>query len=241
MALNIYQAWKDHKQSRTLAFCSSIKHAAFLTRFFKKEGVKAVELHSAADGMDRKEAVRQISEAKIDIIFSVDLFNEGTDIPALDTLLFVRPTESLTIFTQQIGRGLRLHDGKEHCVVIDLIGNYRNADLKLSLLDTRPEEKREKGNKVIPEVPASCFIDIEIRAINLLEEIKKKQQPRKQQILSDYLRIKEEFGYRPSYLEFHRHGYENSMAVRQEFNSYVGFRYWAEKLSEEGETSLQGR
>lgn len=232
MAQKIYQAWNDHKQSRTLAFCSSIKQASFLTQFFRKQGVKAVELHSAADGMNRKEAIKQITEAKIDIIFTVDLFNEGTDIPALDTLLFVRPTESLTIFTQQIGRGLRLHDGKEHCVVIDLIGNYRNADLKLSLFDTRLEEKRVKSRNVIPEVPASCLIDIDIRAINLLEEIKKKQQPRKQKILSDYTRIKEEFGYRPSYLEFHRHGYENSMAVRQEFKSYVGFLYWAEELSE---------
>lgn len=124
--------------------------------------------------MNRKEAIKQITEAKIDIIFTVDLFNEGTEIPALDTLLFVHPTESLTIFIQQIGRGLRLHDGKEHCVVIDLIGNYRNADLKLSLFDTRPEEKREKSSKVIPQVPASCLIDIDIRAINLLEEIKKK-------------------------------------------------------------------
>ncbi len=181
--------------------------------------------------MNRKEAIKQISEAKIDIIFTVDLFNEGTDIPSLDTLLFVRPTESLTIFTQQIGRGLRLHEAKEHCVVIDLIGNYRNADLKLSLFDTRAEETRGKSRDVVPQVPASCLIDIDVRAIDLLEEFKKKQQPRKQKILSDYLRFKEEFGYRPSYLEFHRHGYENSRAIRQEFKSYVGFLYWADELS----------
>lgn len=232
MAQKIYEAWNNHKQSRTLAFCSSIKQAAFLTQFFKKQGIKAVELHSAANGINRKEAIQQITDGQIDIIFTVDLFNEGTDIPALDTLLFVRPTESLTIFTQQIGRGLRLNEDKEHCVVIDLIGNYRNADLKLSLFDTRPEDKRTKSRDVVPQVPASCMIDIDLRAINLLKELKRKQQPRKQQILSDYFRVKEECGYCPSYLEFHRHGYENSMAVRQEFGSYIGFLYWAEELSE---------
>jgi superfamily II DNA or RNA helicase len=55
--------------------------------------------------------------------------NEGVDIPAVDTLLFVRPTESLTVYVQQVGRGLRLHEGKTHCTIIDLIGNYRNTDV----------------------------------------------------------------------------------------------------------------
>lgn len=64
---------------------------------------------------------------------AVNLFNEAVDIPKVDTLLFVRPTESLTVFTQQIGRDLRLSDGKSHCVIIDLIANYRNADIKQSM------------------------------------------------------------------------------------------------------------
>lgn len=233
VAEKIYGAWNKHKQTRTLAFCSSIKQASFLCRFFRNKGVKAVELHSLADGMNRKEAIEKLSMAEIDIIFTVDLFNEGTDIPPLDTLLFVRPTESLTIFTQQVGRGLRLSEGKEHCVIIDLIGNYRNADLKLSLLDIGGKEKSEKNKTMIPEVPESCLIDIDIQAINLLEEIKKKQQPRKQKLYNDFVRIKEEFGYRPTYLEFHRHAFENSTAVKQEFKSYPGFLYWAEELSNE--------
>lgn len=65
-------------------------------------------------------------EGRIEAIFTVDLFNEGVDIPPVDTLLFVRPTESVSVFIQQLGRGLRLAEGKSHCQVIDLIGNYRN-------------------------------------------------------------------------------------------------------------------
>ncbi|UCZ54991.1 DEAD/DEAH box helicase family protein [Bacillus shivajii] len=241
-AEKVFNAWEKHKQTRTLAFCSSIKQVNFLVGYFKKQGVTAVGLHSAAEGITRKEAIEQITAGKIDIIFTVDLFNEGTDIPALDTLLFVRPTESLTIFTQQIGRGLRLHQGKEHCVVIDLIGNYRNADLKLGLLDTRSEEEREKPrSKVVPTVPESCLIDMDLKAVDLLEEFKKKFNPRKQKILNAYDRLKEEIGYRPTYLEFHRHGYENSDAIYKEFKSYVGFLNWAEELTDnEQKAYLEG-
>lgn len=72
----------------------------------------------------------------------------------VDTLLFVRPTESLKVFSQQVGRGLRLHDRKKACTIIDLIGNYRNADIKLSLFDTESEEKGSRAT-VVPSVPSS--------------------------------------------------------------------------------------
>lgn len=126
-------------------------------------------------------------KGELDAIFTVDLFNEGVDIPSVDTLLFVRPTESLTVFTQQVGRGLRLYEGKDYCVIIDLIGNYRNADVKLKLFDTeRNADKNGKREKVIPTVPANCSIQLDIRAINLLEEMRKKRQPRKEKLLWDY-------------------------------------------------------
>lgn len=108
----------------------------------------------------------------IDIIFTVDLFNEGVDIPSVDTLLFVRPTESLTVFTQQVGRGLRLFAGKEHCVIIDLIGNYRNADIKLQLFNTEPQEKGNSKRMEIPAVPPGCELNLELAVIDLLNEKK---------------------------------------------------------------------
>ncbi len=76
------------------------------------------------------EAIQRLETRELELILTVDLFNEGVDIPTVDTLLFMRPTESLTVFTQQVGRGLRVHEGKETCHIIDLIGDYRNADLK---------------------------------------------------------------------------------------------------------------
>ena len=111
LALKVLHAWEDKKQTRTLGFCSSIRQADFLSNYFNNHGYQTVSLHSQQTGVSRNEAISQLAKGEIDIIFTVDLFNEGVDIPAVDTLLFVRPTESLTVFTQQIGRGLRLHPG----------------------------------------------------------------------------------------------------------------------------------
>ena len=148
MAENILQAWKDHKQTRTLVFCSSIRQAVFLSGYFNKQGYKTVSLHSKQVDISRTKAISMLEKGELDAIFTVDLFNEGVDIPAVDTLLFVRPTESLTVFTQQVGRGLRLHPDKEACVIIDLIGNYRNADIKLSVFDTNPEAQKKKRHLI---------------------------------------------------------------------------------------------
>lgn len=230
-AENILQAWLKHKQTRTLCFCSSIQQANFLADFFQKVGYRTVSLHSKTVGISRGEAIQQLNEGSLDVIFTVDLFNEGVDIPSVDTLLFVRPTESLTVFTQQVGRGLRLHTRKEYCTIIDLIGNYRNADIKLSLFQLDGAEKKKKSDAVVT-IPANCELHLETEVINLLEELAKKRQPRKESLKQAYLKVKQEIGRRPTYLELHLHGTELSKMYYQEFKSYAGFLYWANELTE---------
>src|SRR5699024_9635834 len=122
-AKQIYEKWKKYRQTRTLAFTSSIQQAEFLSSYFNDQGVKSITLTSATKDVSRSEAIRMLTTNELEIIFTVDLFNEGVDIPSVDTLLFARPTESLVVFTQQIGRGLRKYAGKNNCVIIDLIGN----------------------------------------------------------------------------------------------------------------------
>ncbi|MCQ6265130.1 DEAD/DEAH box helicase family protein [Fictibacillus sp. WQ 8-8] len=233
MAEKVLQAWNSHKQTRTIAFCSSIRQANFLSSHFNRKGYSTVSLNSKTVGISRGEAIKRLDTGFIDVIFTVDLFNEGVDIPSVDTLLFVRPTESLTVFTQQVGRGLRLFAGKEHCVIIDLIGNYRNADIKLQLFNTTPVEEKKGKQTTIPSVPPNCEINIELEAINLLNELNRKRQPRKDKLLGDYIELKKELGRRPTYLELHLHGRSNSREYRQEFKSYPGFLYWADELREE--------
>ena len=231
MAEKILRAWEDKKQMRTLCFCSSIKQANFLSDYFNKNGYRTVPLHSQQINVGRHEAIEELSKGKLDVIFTVDLFNEGVDIPSVDTLLFVRPTESLTVFTQQIGRGLRLYESKSHCVIIDLIGNYRNADIKLSLFDTSKAGDK-KSRFIQPVVPELCEIHLDVEVIDLLKEMTRKRQPRKEKLLEDYMRVKMDLGRRPSYLELHLYGQSESIEYRQEFKSYYGFLLWAEELSE---------
>ncbi|WP_066254276.1 DEAD/DEAH box helicase family protein [Neobacillus drentensis] len=231
LALKVLHAWEKNKQTRTLGFCSSIRQADFLSNYFNHHGYRTVSLHWQQMHVSRNEAISQLSKGEIDIIFTVDLFNEGVDIPAVDTLLFVRPTESLTVFTQQIGRGLRLYPGKESCIIIDLIGNYRNADIKLSLFDTQPNDR--KTRTIEPTLPLYCEINLDINVINLLKEMSRKRQPRREKLFNDYMDLKRDLGRRPSYLELHLKGASDSPQYKQEFSSYFGFLKWAEELTDE--------
>ncbi|MGE5701754.1 MAG: DEAD/DEAH box helicase family protein [Clostridia bacterium] len=230
VAENIYRAWCQYKQTRTLAFCSSIRQANFLAHYFQQKGIRAISLHSNTKEMTRSEVIEQIESGSLEIVFTVDLFNEGTDIPSLDTLLFVRPTESLTVFTQQVGRGLRLYPSKTHCTIIDLIGNYRNADVKLSLFSLNEREQRTERFQV-PVVPADCHLELELGVINLLQEMSSKKHVRKDRLLLAFEAVKQELGRVPTYLELHLHGRENSREYRQEFKSYAHFLGWANQLT----------
>lgn len=121
----IYDKWFELKQSRTLAFCSSITHCEAMTAYFSGQGHKSLSLHSKSK-VSREDAINQLKNGSLEILFTVDLFNEGVDIPEIDTLLMARPTESKIIFIQQLGRGLRLHSNKNIVKVIDFIGNHKS-------------------------------------------------------------------------------------------------------------------
>ncbi|WP_203333727.1 DEAD/DEAH box helicase family protein [Planococcus beigongshangi] len=226
----ILTAWKEHKQTRTIVFCSSVRQAVYMSEFYRKNGVRAIALHGGSPPDQRKAARAKLNSGELEVIFTVDLFNEGVDIPKVDTLLFIRPTESLTVYTQQIGRGLRIADGKSHCVVIDFIGNYRNADLKLSVFDKT--RKAGASNPIEPLVPVACEFNLDIQVIDLLKELNKKRAPRKEMVVMAYRELKREFGRRPTYLEFHLHANTDSKIVKQEFKSWFGLLAYAGELDE---------
>lgn len=229
-AEKIFDEWNRYKQTRTIVFCSSVKQALYMNNFFQSKGVRSIALHGESHPQERKTARTKLDSGDIQLIFTVDLFNEGVDIPKVDTLVFIRPTESLAVYTQQIGRGLRIADGKTHCVIIDFIGNYRNADLKLAVFN---KEETKVGNKnVEPLIPLQCEFNLDLQVINLLEEMRKKRSPRKELIVMEYQKLKKEMGRRPSYLEFHLHANLDSKMVKQEFGSYIGMLAYAGELTE---------
>ena len=161
-SLNKYT--KDYNEVRALGFCVTIEHAKFMAEKFSMVGFKADYL--ASTNIQNRDVVRnKLQKKEINYLFVVDIFNEGVDIPEIDTVLFLRPTESLTIFLQQLGRGLRLAEGKECLTVLDFVGNARpeyNFENKFRALigkTSTPVKKEVEDN--FPHLPLGCSIVLE--------------------------------------------------------------------------------
>ncbi|MEU7886370.1 DUF3427 domain-containing protein [Microbispora bryophytorum] len=110
---------------RGLGFCVSVRHAHFMAEFFTNAGLPSLAVDGSTDGTSRKAALRALKDGDVRFLFAVDLFNEGLDVPDVDTLLLLRPTESATVFLQQLGRGLRRTPDKEVLTVLDFVGQHR--------------------------------------------------------------------------------------------------------------------
>ena len=122
--------------------------------------------------MDRTEAIEKLESGKIKVIFSVDMFNEGVDIPSVDMVMFLRPTESPIVFLQQLGRGLRRSKGKEYLNVLDFIGNYEKAGrVRYLLTGKNKEEKQNYSPADKTDYPDDCFVDFDMKLIDLFAEI----------------------------------------------------------------------
>lgn len=118
---------------KALAFCVSVDHARFMAAFLGSKGLPAQALSGEDEQATRAEAIRRLESGELRVLCTVNLFNEGVDIPSVNTLLLLRPTQSPVVFQQQIGRGLRLHPDKPSCLVLDFIGQY-DADYRFDLL-----------------------------------------------------------------------------------------------------------
>lgn len=158
----------DLDEVKALGFCVSIAHAEFMCQYFNDHGIKAIFLTGESNDTERHAAKSKLAGGEIRFIFVVDIYNEGVDIPEINTVLFLRPTESLTIFLQQLGRGLRLSEGKECLTVLDFIGqaNKRyNFESKFSALlaNTNRGVAREIKDGFI-SVPKGCYIQLERKA-----------------------------------------------------------------------------
>lgn len=158
---------KDLHDVRAIGFCVSMEHAKYMADKFCLAGLKADYLTSANDH-GRDQVRSQLLSKQINYLFVVDIFNEGVDIPEIDTLLFLRPTESLTIFLQQLGRGLRLADDKDCLTVLDFVGNSRpeyNFENKFRALigKTVTTVKKEIEDN-FPHLPLGCSIILEKKA-----------------------------------------------------------------------------
>lgn len=155
---------KDINDVRALGYCVSMEHAKYMAEKFTLAGLKA-DFLTSSNSKDRIQIRQKLEKKEINYLFVVDIFNEGIDIPEIDTLLFLRPTESLTIFLQQLGRGLRLYEEKDCLTVLDFVGNSRpeyNFESKFRALigKTNTTVVKEVQDN-FPHLPLGCSIILE--------------------------------------------------------------------------------
>ncbi|MHB8370419.1 MAG: DUF3427 domain-containing protein [Leptospirales bacterium] len=174
---------------RGLGFCVSVNHAHKMAEVFSRAGLPSEALHAGSPAASRETVRQRLARGEISFVFTVDLFNEGVDIPEVDTVLFLRPTESLTVFLQQLGRGLRRHPGKELLTVLDFIGQCREeysfSERFRSLMGaTRQSVSREIGEG-FPHLPSGCAIHLEPVAREIiLENVRKSLSSRRPAVVA---------------------------------------------------------
>jgi len=188
---------------RCLGFCVSVAHAEYMAEYFSRQSLSAIALTAQSTNEERRSAIDRLRAKKINFIFVVDLYNEGVDIPEVDTVLFLRPTESLTIFLQQLGRGLRLHEEKECLTVLDFIGaqrrEYRYASRfrALSSMPTsRLDNEIENG---FPHLPNGCVVKLErVAQQRVLENIQDSVRLLRPRVINQIRELGRALGRRPA-------------------------------------------
>ncbi len=164
--LTMQEIITDLSKMKALAFCVSKEHAQYMAKQLLLRGVNA-DVLTSDNSHERQQKQQAIRSGSINVLCVVDIFNEGVDIPEVDTLLFLRPTESLTIFLQQLGRGLRLAEGKECCTVLDFIGNsrpeYDFANKFRALVGKSHRAISDEIKQGFPHAPLGCRIELSKR------------------------------------------------------------------------------
>jgi superfamily II DNA or RNA helicase/diadenosine tetraphosphate (Ap4A) HIT family hydrolase len=243
-AQNALEQWRLRAGpgTRTIAFCASQRHADFMARFFTDAGVRAVAVHSGPTSAARAASLEKLAAGELDVICAVDIFNEGVDLPTLDTVLMLRPTESRIVFLQQFGRGLRVAPGKERLTVVDYIGNHRAFLLKPQTLFNLGPGRHEVANlldmyeKKTLELPPGCEVTYELKALELLRRLLPPpgQRDALQRYYEDFVEL---HGVRPTALEAFHDGY-NPRSVRASHGSWLAFVAAAHGLSATQEAAL---
>ena len=177
---------------RALGFCVSVNHARFMARVFQEAGVAATAIWADTPARERAAALSDLASGRVRIVFSVDLFNEGVDVPVVDTLLLLRPTDSPTLFLQQLGRGLRKARGKTTCTVLDFVGHHRKEfrfDRRFrALLGGSRKDVIEEIEQEFPFLPAGCHMELDPVARQIVLESIRQALPAKWTAKVDELR-----------------------------------------------------
>ena len=233
----ILKYYRKYEPRRALGFCCSRAHAEEMAGEFSRRGIPSAAVYSGASGpysMDRAEAVDKLKRGEVRVIFSVDMFNEGVDIPSVDMVMFLRPTESPVVFLQQLGRGLRRSPGKDHLTVLDFIGNYEKAGNVRSFLSGRAAAGSGGASGTPQELPDGCLVDFDMRLIDLFRQLDRRSGTIRERIAAEFRRVQDELGHRPSRLELFTYMEDEVYSRALEHAKDNPFRHYLDFLQEMG-------
>lgn len=231
----------DNGEVRGLVFCSNIEECKSLADIFNNQGLPSLALTGESSEQQRDQAIERLESCdpstKIDYIFSVGIFNEGIDIPCINQIVMLRPTESAIIFVQQLGRGLRKAEDKEYLTVIDFIGNYKNNFMVPIALYGNDSYNKDTLRRLMAS--ESCFIPgtstvsfDKIAKERIYAAIDTANLQTKKDLVQDYKMLKQKLGHAPMMMDFVRHG------ARDPF-SYVNYAKSFYHFAKEQEETLE--
>ena len=189
----------DPMQMRALGFCVSIDHAEFMARRFNEAGIPSLAVSSRTDTSARERALLQLKAGEVSCLFTVDLFNEGVDVPEIDTVLFLRPTESATVFLQQLGRGLRKAKDKPCLTVLDFVGQQHREfrfDLRFRAVTGRSRRQLESDvEHGFPYLPVGCHIQLDRQSEKLvLANVRQQLRVSKKSLAAELQQLRTQLG-----------------------------------------------
>lgn len=212
---------------KAIGFCCSIRHAKRMADYFTEKGIPAAAITSETP--DRDARIAAFRQNQIQVAFTVDLFNEGVDFPNVRVLMFLRPTESKTVFVQQLGRGLRLCIGKDRVRVLDFIGNYRRANqVRKWLAKSLTETSKNEGGIRVKKVEYTYSNGCEVKFDTTVEEILDRQDAAELEVTKDdleqaYFMLAERIGRKPSQDDLNREGQYKAVFYTRAFGTWLKF------------------
>lgn len=231
----------DQGRIRGLIFCSTIKEAEELSIQLNEKGCRTQALTGSSSEEEREKCIRRLESRDsdyLDYILSVDIFNEGVDIPSVNQIIMLRPTQSAIVFVQQMGRGLRKNNNKDFLTIIDFIGNYANNYMVPIALFGDNSYNKDSLRKLVANgscfIPGSSTINFdEITEKKIFESISSAKIDGVKDFKKDYDLLKFKLGVEPKMMDFIIHGSRDPFTYIEKFNSFANFvyKYYNQKLS----------
>ena len=226
--MNFYS--NSGNKRKVLGFCVSKEHCNFMSEEFNKKGINSITLTSEDSISKREESIKRLENENdsLEVIFTVDIFNEGIDIPSINMVLFLRPTNSPIVFVQQLGRGLRKYKNKEFLTVLDFIGNHKKAYLiALALVGNKMIDKESIKLSIENNFAdfKNAFISMdEISKSRILEQINKENFNQLKYLIEQYFEVKNILGKVPTLVDFLQfEDVINPLKFIDESKSYIEF------------------